>query len=199
MNTASERDEVVFREPILEQKNVKAQISFAEPSEWRPKEGVQGKDGVKDSYKAAKITVIIKDDSVKTEHPDAQPRLIVEDQFNIQKYPYVDKKSGELKWLNREKLFQLETAFGFEPRFVDKAGNSVEPYVTRTGNKVAPKVEGVARVVNPDFFGAYFHEDGTVNPTNWIDKNILVDVGVESSEQFGDKNTIRRYKPVSDI
>ena len=78
-------------------------------------------------------------------------------------------------------------------------GNTVEPYVTRSGNKVAPKLEGVARILNPAFFGAYFHQDGTVNPTNWVDKDILVDVGVERSEQFGDKNTVKRYKKVSSI
>lgn|SRR3990167_2662927 len=194
-----ERDEVQFREPIVEQKNVKVKITFAEPAEWKPKDEVKAAGTVEEAYKAAKLTIAITDDTVRTEHEDALPRLIVEDQFNVQRYPYIDKKTGKLAWLNRGKLFELETAFGFEPKFVDKDGNEVEPYVTRTGNKVAPKVEGVARVLNPDFVGAYFHPDMTVNPTNWIDKDILIDVGIEKSEQFGDKNKVLRYKALPTI
>src|SRR3990167_11137464 len=152
-----ERDEVIFREPMLEQQDVQAKISFAEPSEWKLKDQVKaiGGDQVKDIYKACKLTVAITDDSVKTEHPDALPKMIVEDQFNVQKYPYVDKKTGKLAWLNRQKLFDLEKAFGFDPCFVDADNNQVEPYVTKTGNKVAPKITGVARVLNPDFVSNY--------------------------------------------
>lgn len=191
-----ERDEIQFREPILAQKDVKAKVSFAEPADWNPKDAVKELGSVADSYKACKLTVVITDDTVRTEHGDALPKLIVEDQFNVVRYPYLDKKTGKLAWLNRGKLFEIERAFGFEPKYVDRAGNSVEAYITRTGNKVAPKVDGVAQVLNVDFLGAYFHPDMTVNPTNWIDKDILVDIGVESSEQFGDKNRIMRYKAV---
>ena len=196
-----ERDEVIFREPMLEQQDVQAKISFAEPSEWKLKDQVKaiGGDQVKDIYKACKLTVAITDDSVKTEHPDALPKMIVEDQFCVQKYPYVDKKTGKLAWMNRQKLFDLERAFGFDPCFVDRQGNSVEPYISRTGSKLAPKVDGCARVINADFLSNYFHEDMTINPTNWIDKSILVDIGVEKSEQYGDKNIIKRYKKVSTI
>jgi hypothetical protein len=198
-----ERDEIQFKEPILEQKDVKAQISFAEPTEWRPKAHVRELDNsLAESYKACKLTITLTDlDSVKTEHADALPKSIIEDQFNVQKYPYMkkDKKTNEvsLAWMNRGKLFDLESAFGFEPCFVDREGNQVEPFVTRTGNKVAPKIDGVARVLNPEFLKAYFHEDMTVNPTNWIGKDILIDVGVEKSDQFGDKNVVTRYKKVS--
>lgn len=194
-----ERDEVVFREPISEQKDVKAKISFAEPTEWRPKDAVKALGGVEDSYKAAKLTVAITDDTVKTEHSDALPRLIIEDQFNVQRYPYLDKKTGKLAWMNRQRLFDLETAFGFDPVFVDRSENVVPPHITRSGAKVAPKVDGVARILNPAFLGAYFHDDMTVNPTNWIDKEILIDVKIESSETFGDKNVITRYKKVATI
>ena len=197
MPSVQERDEIQFREPILAQKDVKAKIAFAEPSEWKPKDAVKEAGDVEDSYKACKLTVMLTDDSVRTEHSDALPRMNVDDQFNVQKYPYLDKKSGGISWMNRGKLFDLEKAFGFDPCFVDRSGNKVEAFITKTGNKVAPKVDGVARVLNPDFVGAYFHEDMTVNPTNWIDKVILVDVGVESSEQFGDKNVILRYKKAS--
>ena len=194
-----ERDEVQFREPIMAQKDVKARISFAEPTEWHPKDAVKAIGDVADSYKAVKLTVVITDESVRTEHADALPKMVIDDQFNVQRYPYVDSKKGTLAWLNRSKLFDIERALGFDPVFVDKAGNEVAAFVTRTGNKVAPKVEGVAQVLNPSFLSAYFHEDMTVNPTNWVDKEILVDVAIETSEQFGDKNVIKRYKKVASL
>lgn len=204
MTQAVERDEVTFREPIIEQKDVLAKIDFAEPAEWKPKEAVKAvaaEAGVTlaESYKVAKLQIIIEDDSVKTEHADARPKLNIDDQFNVQRYPFADKKKGGLGWMNRGKLFDLERAFGFDPVFVDKDGNEVEPYVTRTGNKVAPKMEGVAQVINPDFKAAYFHDDMTVDPTNWIGKKIMIDVGVEKSDQFGDKNVVNRYKKVATI
>ena len=200
MPSTQEKDPVIFREPILEQKDVKARITFAEPTEWKPKEAVRELGEVKESYKACKLTVVLTDiDSVRTEHADALPKPLIDDQFNVERYPYADKKTGKLAWMNRGKLFNLEEAFGFDPCFVDGEGNPVEPYVTRSGNKVAPKIDGVARVLNPDFVSAYFHTDMTVNPTNWIDKDIVIDVGVEKNEQYGDKNTILRYKKVQAI
>lgn len=200
MPMKAERDEVQFREPVLEQKNVKARISFAESTEWRPKEAVRALDStLQDSYKACKLSVILTDDSLRTEHADALPKLVIDDQFNVVKYPYLNKKTGGVSFLSREKLFALESAFGFDPVFVDADGNEVEPFITRNGNKVAPKLPGVARVLNPSFVSSYFNEDMTVNPTNWIDKVILVDVGVETNEQFGNKNTIQRYKKVESI
>ena len=200
MSPQQERDIVQFRETIIEQKDVKARIDFAEPVEWKPKDAVKALDGdIAQSYKAAKLTLMIEDDTVKTEHADARPKLIVEDQFNVQKYPYIDKKAGGIKWMNRGKLFDLEHAFGFDPCFVDKEGNLVEPFISRTGSKLAPKIEGVARVLNPDFVGAYFHADMTVNPTNWIGKKVLIDVGVEHNETYGSKNIINRYKKIQSI
>lgn len=200
MSQQVERDEVVFKEPIVAQKDVKARIDFAEPTDWKPKEAVRQLGEVKDAYKAAKLTIIITDDTVRTEHEDAIPKSIIEDQFNVERYPYVqkDKKTknptGELGWMGRQKLFDIESAFGFDPCFVDKDNQPVEPKITRAGNKVAPKIEGVARVLNPAFVASYFHPDMTVNPDNWIGKEILIDVEVEKSEQFGDKNSIARYK-----
>ena len=58
----------------------------------------------------------------------------------------------------------------------------------------APKIDGVKRKINPAFFNAYFASDGTPNMSNWDKKVIFADVDVEKSEQFGDKNTIYRYK-----
>lgn len=196
----AERDVVVFREPIKAQKDVKVKITNVENSTWKPKPqvvGVATDEGVtlKDSYNACKVSVMIADDSVSCENADAIPKSQIDDQFNIQQYPFVDnKKGGKLGWMPRSKLFQLEKAFGFEPCFEDANGNKLEPFITRNGNKVAPKVDGVGQVLNPDFVGAYMNEDGTINPTNWVGKEIRVDVGMESSEQYGDKNVIKNYK-----
>jgi len=196
----SERDEVIFREPIKAQKDVKVKIQSVENTEWKPKQAVmdvanaEGKT-LNESYKAVKLSVTITDDTVQCENPDATPRSQIDDQFNIQRYPFVDnKKGGVLGWMNRGKLFQLETAFGFDPCFEDKDGQPIEAAITRNGNKVAPKVDGVARVLNPSFVGAYMNEDGTINPSNWVGKEIRIDAGIEKSEQYGDKNVIKAYK-----
>jgi len=195
MTNTQERDEVIFREPIKKQNDVRVRIEFAEGTEWRPKDAVKEMGEVADSYKACKLTLAIVDpSSVQCEREDSIPKTIIEESFNVQKYPYVNKKTGTLAWMNRGKLFDLEGAFGFEPCFVGKDGEKLEPVITRTGNKVAPKVEGVARVLNPDFVQNYFHEDMTVNPTNWIGQEILADVNVKTDDQFGDKNVIARYK-----
>jgi hypothetical protein len=180
-----EEDDVQFSEPIIAQKGVRCGIQFATKSTWTNK--VDG-----NPYDACKLTVTISDDSVKTEHSDAKPKLTIEDQFNLQNYPYTDKKTGEIKKLGRSKLYQLEQAFGFEPVF-QVGGKIVEPFVTKAGNKVAPKIEGVKRVLNPDFFKSYFKEDGSPNLDNLVGKIIYADIEVEKSEQFGAKNVISRY------
>ena len=184
-----EEEPIIFSEPILAQKGVRLGVSFAEKTEWEAKTG-----GVKNGQKfdACKLTVTISDDSVKTEHADAKPKLTIEDQFNIEQFPYEDKKTGAVKMLGRTKLFQLEQAFGFDPIF-KLNGQVVEPFVTKNGNKVAPKIEGVKRVINPDFFNAYFDEDGRPRVDNWIGKVIYADIEVESSEQYGNKNVIAKY------
>ena len=189
---ADEQDEIQFSEPILAKKDCKVRIDFAEPAEWKVKETVPGHGG--ETYKAMKLTVIITDENVQTEHADAKPRLTIEHQLNIEKYPYLDKKTGTVKWLGRAGLYDLEAALGFEPRFVGPDGQQVEPYVTRTGRKAAPKIDGVKQMLNPDFAAAYFHEDGTVNPSNWIEKNVYADIDVERSDQYGDRNVIKRFK-----
>jgi hypothetical protein len=205
MPNTQERDEVVFKEPILKQSDVKARITFAEPADWKPKAATveaAREDGtqIEASYKAAKVTVVLTDiDSVRTENEDAIPKSIIETQLNVVRYPHVNKKEGGIAWMGRQMLFDIETAFGFEPVFVDAEGNEVEPHITKSGNKVAPKIKGVARVMNPEFKRAYFHEDMTVNPTNWIDKDVLIDVDVEKSEQFGNKNVIKRFKKLSAV
>ena len=180
-----EQDEVQFSEPILAQKGVRLGIQFAEKTVWNNKQ-----DGL--PYDACKLTLTISDDSVKTEHSDAKPKLTIEDQFNIVQYPYLDKKTGTIKKLGKTKLYQLEAAFGFEPVF-QVNGQKVEPFTTKAGNKVAPKIEGVKRVINPDFFNAYFDSEGNPKTENWIGKTVYADIEVETSEQFGAKNVISRY------
>jgi hypothetical protein len=189
MSRFDEGDDIRFSEPILAQKGVKVKIGFAERTEWEAKtKGV--KNGQK--YDACKLTLTIDDKSVKTEHADASPRLTIEDQFNIVSFPYEDKQTGEVRKLGRDKLYQLEEAFGFEPIF--KVGDQVvPPYVTKNGKKVAPKLEGVKRIPNPDFFNAYFSSAGDPIVDSWVDKTIYADIKLEQSEQFGSRNSIARY------
>ena len=190
-NMLTDEDDVQFSEPILAQKGVKIELRTAEKTVWKNK--VDG-----NPYDALKLTVLITDDSVKTEHADAKPKLVIDHQFNIVAYPYMDKKTSTVKKLGRANLYQLETAFGFDPVFtVD--GKQVEPYVTKNGNKVAPKTEGVKRVLNPDFYDAYFNGDNSPKIENWIGKKLLADIDVEINEQFGNKNTIARYLKASEI
>ena len=184
-----EQEDVQFSEPILAQKGVRCGTSFVERTEWEAKT-----NGLKNGQKfdACKVTLTISDDSVKTEHSDAKPRLTIEDQFNIVQFPYEDKKTGAVKMLGRTKLYQLESVFGFDPVFKVN-GQVVEPFITRNGNKVAPKVEGVKRTVNPDFFNAYFTTDGNPIVDNWIGKVVYCDIELQQSEQFGSKNTVGKY------
>lgn len=184
-----EGDEIVFSEPILAQKGVKCKVTFAERTEWEAKTG-----GVKngEKFEACKLTLQIEDDSVKTASENAKPRLTVEDQFNIVQFPYEDKNTGEKKMLGRTKLYQLEEVFGFDPCFT-VGGKKVEPYVTKSGRKVAPKLDGVKRVLNPDFFNAYFSTAGDPIVDSWMDKTVYCDIKLEKSEQFGDRNSVDRY------
>jgi hypothetical protein len=184
-----EGDEITFSEPIMAQKGVKMKIQFAERAEWESKTaGV--KNGVK--FDACKVTLLIDDKSVKTEHENAKARLTIEDQFNIVGFPYEDKNTGEKKMLGRTKLYQLEEAFGFDPKFMVN-GAEVAPFITKTGRKVAPKIEGVKRVVNPDFFNAYFSTAGDPIVDSWVDKTVYADIKLENSEQFGSRNSVDRY------
>lgn len=196
----TETDDIQFSEPILAQKAVRVGIVSAEKTEWEvkakdewtpeQKEALAGQFGKK--FTALKLKIQISDDTVRTEHEDAKPKLTIEDQFNIERYPYYSKKLGRMEWLGRAKLYQLEEAFGFEPVFTVN-GAIVEAFVTKSGKKVAPKTEGVKRIVNPDFFNAYFTSEGEPNISNWVGKTIYADIDVEKSEKFGDKNVIARY------
>lgn len=184
---ATEQDDVQFSEPILAQKGVRLKVAFAEGTTWKDKTGLNAGD-----TPAIKLTLDIDDDTVKCEHADAKPKRTIVDQFNIGQHPYLDKKTGEVKKLGKQKLYQVEEAFGFEPVFLVN-GKKVEPFVTRTGAKRAPKIDGVKRTMNPEFLTAYFDADGNPNVDNWVGKTIYANVGVEVSEQYGSKNVIDAY------
>lgn len=195
-----EQEDIQFLEPIVAQKAVRIEVQFAEKDTWKVKEKEKWTPEQRSSmqeyldkeYDACKLTLLITDDSVATEHEDAKPRLTIENQFNIEKYPFPDKKTGKLRWLGRQNLYQLEQAFGFDPVF--KVNNEVvEPFITKSGNKIAPKVDGVKRVLNEDFFNAYFTNEGEPIKDNWIGKVIYADIDLDKSEQFGNRNVIKKY------
>lgn len=192
MSWQDESDEVIITEPILAQKDVKGRIDFVEPETWTVKETVPGHGG--EPHPALKLTVTITDDSIKTEHENSRPRLTIEHRFNLDKYPYLDKKSGTVRFMGRQNLYDLEEAFGFEPVFTNGDGQPVDAYVTRNGRKVAPKGEGIHRKPNAQFMEAYFTQDGSPKLDAWINKDIYMDVAIEVSDQFGDKNRITRFK-----
>ena len=200
MSWQDDSEKVELVEPILAQKDVKLEIVAAESAEWTVKEaskgGAPGHAGEK--YAAMKLTLLITDTNVQTEHEGSRPRLTIDHQFNVDKYPYLDKKSGTVKLLGRQHLHDLEEAFGFEPLFTNESGEPVEPYITRNGRKVAPKGEGIHRKLNPAFVSAYFTSEGKPN-LEWSGKVVYADIGIEASEQYGDRNRITRFKraPVS--
>ena len=200
MGWQQEQDDVVVTEPILAKQDCQLEIVSAESAEWTVKAsidgGAPGYEG--QTFKAMKLTLSITDPNVQTEHEGARPRLTIEHQMNLDRYPYLDKKSGRVKWLGRANLYELEEAFGFDPIFTNGEGQPVEPYLTRTGRKVAPKGEGIKRSLNPAFTQAYFTPEGNPN-LGWAGKQVYADIGVEKDERYGDKNRVQRFKraPVS--
>lgn len=192
MSWQQEQDEVQFSEPVLEKRDCRMEIVAVESTSWTAKEGTGEYAGI--SYPAMKLTLTITDPDVQTEHEGARPRLTVEHQCNLAQYPYRDKKTGEVKKLGRASLYELEEALGFDPVFTNGDGQVVEPFITRTGRKLAPKgVEGVKRQLNQDFVSAYFTADGGPN-LEWAGRAVYADLGLERSDQFGDRNVIRRFK-----
>ena len=187
---AEEQDEIVVREPIQPKKDCQVRIEAAEAEEWIVKEHVPGEAGK--AFKAMKLTLTITDEAVQTEHENAQPRRTLDHHLNLDRYPFLDKKSGTVKWMGRQGLYGLEEALGFDPIYL-KEGQPVEAYVTRTGQKRAPKGEGITRQLNPAFVAAYFHPEGTPN-LEWANKTVYADIGIEKDEQYGDKNRIVQFK-----
>ena len=195
MSWQQEQDDVVVTEPIVAQRDVKLEIVSAERAEWTVKAagegGAPGHEG--EAFKAMKLTLQITDPTVQTEHEGARPRLTLEHQMNLDRYPYLDKKSGGVRWLGRANLYELEEAFGFDPVFTNGEGQPVEPYITRNGRKMAPRGEGIKRSLNPAFTQAYFTPDG--NPSlEWSGRTVYADVAIEKDERYGDRNRIQRFK-----
>ena len=195
MGWQNDQDDQIQTEPILAKKDCEVQIDAAEKVSWKVKEaskgGAPGYEG--QEFDAMKLTVTITDPNVQTEHEGARPRLTIEHQFNLAKYPYWDKKNAKVAFMNRANLYDLEEAFGFDPIFTNGDGQPVEPYITKNGRKMAPKKEGVKRQPNPEFMSAFFNPDGSPN-LEWAGKKVLADIEVEKSEQYGDKNVIKRFK-----
>lgn len=195
-------DVQVFTEPINTKKDVAVEIIAAVSGTWKVKDEAVAVDPTLagKETKTVKVTVQITDESVTTEHAESRPRLTFEQAFNIENHPYVDKKDGSVKSMNRGLLFSLEEALSFEPVFVDGQGTVVAPFITRTGRKAAPKIEGVRRLLNTDFRKAYFTEEGNPN-LNWSGIKVYADIELQTSEddRYPAKNQITRFKkaPVS--
>lgn len=197
------QDEVPFYEAILPKKDCQLKIDFAESATWEVKlkekwsaQAVGAMESyIGKRYDAMALNLTIIDPEVRTEHEAAQVRRGITHQLNLEKYPYWNEKKGEIGWMGRGAIYDLERALGFDPCFM-VGTERVEYATTKAGNKVAPKIDGVKQVINPDFFAAYFNPDGKVNPTNWIDKVIYADIDIEKSEQYGDKNVVTRFKKV---
>src|SRR3990167_8533714 len=183
---SDEADAVISSEAVMPLKKCALQISFVERNDWTAK--TEEHKGEK--FPALKVTYRITDERAKTESADANVKA-VEDVLNLVKFPYTDKETGEVKWLRRGKLFEIERAFGFEPVFVNEQGQVLEPRVSKkTGGKYGPK--GSSQKLNPDFEEAYFDASGNPKVDNWSDKEVLADIDIERSEQFGDRNKVKR-------
>lgn len=200
MSWQQEQDEVINYGPILPKKGVKLEIGAAISATWKVKEeadgGAPGHAG--EEYPAMKLTLEIKDEQVQTEGEHIRPRLTIEHQLNLARYPFLSKKDGSAQWMGRTGLYGLEESLGFEPVFVNGGGQRVDPFITKAGRKVAPKGDNIKRQLNPDFTQAFFNADGSPN-LEWAGKTVYGDVEVERSEKFGDRNVVTRFvaAPVS--
>jgi len=185
-----EADDIQFSGPIKPKKGCKVRIDNVASSVWTVKEGVEGHEG--DTTPAIKVMCTIIDD-VEVEQEGTKPKMNVDFITNLARHPYLSKKTGEVEFMGRAGLYGIEEAFGFDPVFKNALGEVVEPFISsRTGRKSAPKgVEGVKRVLNPDFHAAYFNGDEP--SAEWTGKEVYANIDIERSEQYGDKNVIRRF------
>lgn len=189
MGLRDQEHDVVFTEPIVEKKDCEVEIVDVGLSPWIAKAG----EHVGKAFNACKLQLVITDKDIRTETEGAKARTVLDDVFNLEPYPYM--KDGEPRWMTIGKVYELEAAFGFEPVYVDASGNKVPPHVSRTGKKYAPKVEGVKRKLNPAFVEAYFDESDSPKVMEWVGKKLRAHVAVRKSEQYGDKNVVKRYLP----
>ena len=189
-------EKIVPSEPIQPKKECAIQFVDVEGTVWTAKEGA-GEFAGKD-FGAMKVQVSIVDKDISTENPDAKPKLVFDDVFNIETYPYEDKKTGSVRWMSPNKLYQLQEAFGFETVYKDSQGNVLEPRVSKAGKKYAPKGEDVHRHLNQDFLDAYFDSNDKPVVLNWVNKTIKCNIDYkkqsqDDEEQYGKKNTVSSY------
>lgn len=137
------------------------------------------------------VTLNVTDPSARCENSDAKPGQIKE-YINLEVHP--SQAEGK-KATYISKAMSLMEALGFEPQFLDAEGNVSEGVVTRTGRKVAPK--GGHTRYNPDFIEAFFQkaEDGQEEPKFgvWSGLKVYAKLGIEKSEQYGDKNKVLMF------
>lgn len=186
-------------EPMAPKKDCRLKIVGAEmaPS-WKHK--VEGKSEYKEPGKTRvmKLNLHITDEDAVTENKDAKLRRKFEDLVILERHPYRDKMTGETKYMALNKLFQLQEALGFEPKYVDDDGNEVEPKISASGRKYPPKGAHIA--FRDEFLDAYFDENDEPKFSSWLDLDVTASVGYknqseEDTENFGRRNEVKAYKP----
>lgn len=176
------------REPITEPlEDCDLAIRDAVRHDWKRADGTK--------TLAMKLTLDIVDPRAKCANADARPKQII-DYINLEVHP---PQSAEKKATYISKAIGLMKALGFDPMFVDDAGNEVEPRINRSGNKVAP--EGASIRFNKAFIDAYFDKDSDGNESPkfgvWGDIKVRANLKIETSEEFGDKNAVKGYLPLN--
>ena len=196
MSWQNEYEDVQLTEPIQPKKDCLVQIAAAEGASWTVKPasegGAPGFEG--QVFPAMKLTVLITDPNVETEHEGSRVRRTIEHRLNLDRYPFKDK-NGAVGWMGKQGLYELEEALGFPPVYVNAELQPVEPFITRTGRKAAPRGEGIKRQLNQDFLRAYFTPEGNPN-LEWAGKNLAADIEIQRDDRYGDRNRIVRFKPV---
>lgn len=182
------RKPLVF-EPILEKKDCEIRIVSAATHDWTPKEGT----GITEQTRAMVLEIEITDIQATTENADAQVSKKIKDYINIAPHPYVSAKTGEVVKMRPNKIYQLESALGFTPYFVDEAGAEVPARITKTGKAVCPN--DCFQKFNPEFIDAYFDDNDEPRYEAWLDRPIAAHIGVDQgSEEYGPKNVVKSYK-----
>ena len=185
-------------EAIKPKKDCRIQILNAEMGKsWRHKVEAPGDYKVPGETRVMKLSIMITDDLVETENSDAKPRRKLDDMVILEPHPYVDKNSVQ-QFLRLEKLFQLQQFLGFEPVFIDSAGNECDPHITKTGRKACPK--GASIGFRKEFIDAYFDSNEEPKFGVWMNIDGVASIGVkkqteEQAAQFGTGNEVKSYAP----
>ena len=185
-------------EAIKPKKDCRIEILNAEMGKsWKHKVTAPGDYKVPGETRVMKLTINITDEAVETENSDAKPRRKLDDMVILEPHPYVDK-DGAQRFMKLEKLFQLQQFLGFEPRFVNKFGQEVDPHITKTGRKVCPKDASIA--FQPAFLDAYFDANEEPRFDAWMSLEGVASIGLkkqseEETLQYGAKNEVTSYAP----